>query len=163
MGDDHYGQMNFVEALVQMSFAQSAEWRRSSNVDVNQSFERLEYDEAFARHAGRTVLDCSTGELPKIAAARNLTPPVYPASQAALARTVPLRPGAIETAERFELYINGVELCNGYHELTDPAALRQRMFDQAALRASAGLRPRFPRWSMGCPPVAELRWAGTGW
>ncbi len=65
----------------------------------------------------------------------------YPASQAALARVSPSSPGRPLTAERFELYIDGVELCNGYHELTDAEALRQRMTEQAALRAAAGLRP----------------------
>jgi len=42
----------------------------------------------------------------------------YPASQAALAR---LRPeGDLLLAERFELYVDGMELANGYFELTDP-------------------------------------------
>lgn len=40
----------------------------------------------------------------------------YPASQAALAR---VRPGAPPVAERFELYLEGVELGNGFSELTD--------------------------------------------
>lgn len=49
----------------------------------------------------------------------------YPASQAALAK---VRPSSVDgknaggstgVAERFELYDRGVELCNGYHELTD--------------------------------------------
>ena len=65
----------------------------------------------------------------------------YPASQAALANLAPSRPGGPLIAERFELYLHGVELCNGYHELTDPAALRQRTEQQAALRAEAGFRP----------------------
>jgi lysyl-tRNA synthetase class 2 len=47
----------------------------------------------------------------------------YPASQAALAR---VRPGDPPVAERFELYFRGVELANGYHELLDPAVLRER-------------------------------------
>ena len=47
----------------------------------------------------------------------------YPASQAALAR---LRPTDPPVAERFELYIDGVELANGYHELTDPGEQRSR-------------------------------------
>ncbi len=41
----------------------------------------------------------------------------FPASQAALAR---VRPGDPPLAERFELYIDGVEVANGYHEVTDP-------------------------------------------
>ncbi len=65
----------------------------------------------------------------------------YPASQAALARVSQPQPDAPFVAERFELYIDGVELCNGYHELTDPAALRDRVREQLAVRAAAGLRP----------------------
>jgi lysyl-tRNA synthetase class 2 len=47
----------------------------------------------------------------------------YPASQAALAQ---LRQDDVAVAERFELYVDGVELANGYHELLDATALRQR-------------------------------------
>ena len=50
----------------------------------------------------------------------------YPASQAALATTA-TRAAGVEVAERFELYYNGVELANGYHELTDPIELRTRL------------------------------------
>jgi len=67
----------------------------------------------------------------------------YPASQSALARVVPSRSGPL-VAERFELYLRGVELCNGYHELLDADALRERTRQQAALRAAAGLRPLPP-------------------
>ncbi|MDB5388646.1 MAG: epmA [Planctomycetaceae bacterium] len=52
----------------------------------------------------------------------------YPASQAALARIRPgTPPHSYDVAERFELYIQGLELCNGYHELADPAELRTRI------------------------------------
>jgi lysyl-tRNA synthetase class 2 len=47
----------------------------------------------------------------------------YPASQAALARLSPADPAV---AERFELYVGEVELCNGYGELTDPLEQRAR-------------------------------------
>lgn len=48
----------------------------------------------------------------------------YPASQAALARIRNTDHGPV--AERFELFVDGVELANGYHELLDPAELRRR-------------------------------------
>jgi len=50
----------------------------------------------------------------------------FPASQAALARKCPDQP---QWAERFEVYIKGLELANGFYELTDPLEQRQR-FEQ---------------------------------
>ena len=47
----------------------------------------------------------------------------YPAAEAALARRAPDDP---RVAERFELYVCGVELANGFGELTDPAEQRRR-------------------------------------
>ena len=49
----------------------------------------------------------------------------YPASQAALAQTYENHEGHI-IAERFELYVNGLELANGYHELTDIVEQKKR-------------------------------------
>ena len=59
----------------------------------------------------------------------------YPASQAALAR---VRPGNPPVAERFELYVDGIELANGYHELLDPAELRARNKQVNAQRVADG-------------------------
>jgi elongation factor P--(R)-beta-lysine ligase len=64
----------------------------------------------------------------------------YPASQAALAR---LKPGDPAVAERFELYLDGVELANGYHELTDAREQRRRFDADLAARERLGL-PRPP-------------------
>jgi len=47
----------------------------------------------------------------------------YPAPEAALARTKPAEP---RVAERFEVYACGVELANGFGELTDSAEQRHR-------------------------------------
>lgn len=60
----------------------------------------------------------------------------YPPSQAALAR---VRPGNPPVAERFELYINGIELANGYHELGDATEQRRRFEVDCAKRRAAGL------------------------
>ncbi len=59
----------------------------------------------------------------------------FPASQAALAR---LRDVGEPRAARFELIVQGVEIANGYHELTDPVELRARMARDNAARAAAG-------------------------
>lgn len=60
----------------------------------------------------------------------------FPASQAALAKINPNRP---ETAERFELYFKGVELANGYHELTDAHQQRMRFEEDNKARQIMGL------------------------
>lgn len=51
----------------------------------------------------------------------------YPSPEAALARTIPGRP---EAAERFELYVSGVELANGFGELGDAAEQRRRLMHE---------------------------------
>lgn len=57
----------------------------------------------------------------------------YPAPEAALARRSPEDP---RVAERFELYVCGVELANGYGELSDAAEQRARFVTDAARRAA---------------------------
>ncbi len=59
----------------------------------------------------------------------------FPASQAALAR---LDDGDPRTARRFELFVDGLEIANGYHELTDPAAQRARFEAEQAERRRNG-------------------------
>lgn len=66
----------------------------------------------------------------------------YPASQCALAK-VKIDAQEVAVAERFELYVDGIELANGYHELTD-ADEQQRRFDaDLAERKHRGL-PELP-------------------
>ncbi len=65
----------------------------------------------------------------------------YPASQAALAI---VRLGPPPVAERFELFVNGIELANGYHELRDPKELRQRIARANAQRVKDGKSPLPP-------------------
>ncbi len=60
----------------------------------------------------------------------------YPAAQAALAQ---IRPGDPPLAERFELYVNGIELANGFHELGDPDEQRRRFKLDNQARAAQGL------------------------
>ncbi len=64
----------------------------------------------------------------------------WPASMAALAR---LKPDDPRVAERFELYAGGLELANGWSELTDAAEQRRRFEAERALRVKLG-RPVYP-------------------
>jgi lysyl-tRNA synthetase class 2 len=105
----------------------------------------------------------------------------YPAAEAALARRVPDDP---RVAERFELYACGVELANGFGELTDPAEQRRRFeaemaekarvygesypLDEEFLAALAGMPPasgialgfdRLVMLATGAPRIEEVIWA----
>lgn len=64
----------------------------------------------------------------------------YPAHMAALSRK---KPGDPRFAERFELYIAGVELANAFSELTDAAEQRARFEDELALKEKLYSR-RYP-------------------
>ena len=62
----------------------------------------------------------------------------YPAPLAALARRKPDDPAR---AERWELYLAGIELANAYSELTDPAEQRARFEQANAAREKRGAKP----------------------
>lgn len=62
----------------------------------------------------------------------------FPASQAALAK---LNAQDSRVANRFELYYQGIELANGFHELSDAKEQHQRFAKDNQLRADMGLNP----------------------
>ncbi|MFO1532038.1 MAG: EF-P lysine aminoacylase EpmA [Kiritimatiellia bacterium] len=83
----------------------------------------------------------------------------YPRECAALARCKEEPP---HTGERWELYLDGVEIANAYGELTDPAEQRRRFEEWAALRASEGRKvypldePFLAALASGLPPCAGI-------
>ncbi|HET8699414.1 MAG TPA: amino acid--tRNA ligase-related protein, partial [Gammaproteobacteria bacterium] len=74
----------------------------------------------------------------------------YPASQAALARIKPTRP---PVAARFEVFAGGIELANGFHELTDAAEQRRRFEAELEARRREG---------RAVPPLDEAFLAAVG-
>lgn len=85
-----------------------------------------------------TCLDFLMGAViePRLGQKRPLFVYDYPASQAALARLHPENPAL---ARRFEVYFQGVELANGFHELADAGEQRSRFIAECAERRAAGL------------------------
>jgi lysyl-tRNA synthetase class 2 len=122
--------------------------------ELERPFQRITVREAFREHAGiadaadlahtdeKRYFELLVG-LVEPGLARESRPLFlwkYPANQAALAR---LSPEDSDLAERFELYVGGVELCNGYDELTDASEQRAR-FEADTSRRAALARPSYP-------------------
>jgi len=123
--------------------------------------------EAFVRHAGwdpTAAWDADRFDLDLVDRVEPALPrdaPVvlrdYPAPAAALAR---LKPGDPRVAERWELYLEGVEIANAYSELTDAAEQRER-FERCARERAARGRAVYPldedflaALASGLPPCA---------
>ena len=139
-------------ALLALTGAKELRWQ-GKVCDPHAAPERLTVAEAFERHAGVDVL-ATVGDAAALSRASGVAghagdswddvffrimfekieprlgngrPTIlceYPISMAALARA---KPGDARVAERFELYACGVELANGFGELTDPVEQRRRL------------------------------------
>ena len=99
----------------------------------------LGLDSRHAREAGRDeLLDLIVGAKigPRLGSTALTFMHHYPASQAALARLDAEDP---RLALRFELYHRGIELANGYHELSSAAEQRLRFAADQQSRAARGL------------------------
>jgi elongation factor P--(R)-beta-lysine ligase len=110
--------------------ATTLSWRHRS-CDPFAAPERLTVRDAFARHAPEPIAEedhFSAALVNRVEPHLGVGAPTllteYPIAQAALARPCPHDPSV---AERFELYACGVELANGFGELTDPVEQRVRL------------------------------------
>jgi lysyl-tRNA synthetase class 2 len=111
----------------------------ADDTELQRAAQMLGLDAAQARDASRDeLLDLIVGARvgPALGAHTLTFLHRYPASQAALAR---LDPADARLALRFELYHHGVELANGYHELTDGIEQRQRFAADQKNRSARGL------------------------
>ena len=104
-----------------------------SEIDLRSPWEKMSVNNAFDRYASlplqKSLKNGLFDELmameiePKLGATKPTFLYDYPASLASLAR---LKHDKRQLAERFEVYIGGVELANGFSELTDPEEQRSR-------------------------------------
>ncbi len=167
VGFDHHQLMEEVEALItSLLTAWTTDWP-TSPPPLGPS-ERFSYRDLFTCYLGIDPHTASVPTLMKCAKRHALQPPTslptddptpwcdlllthciephlgigrltfvydYPVAQASLAR---LRLGDPPVAERFEVYWQGVELANGFHELQDAAVQRQRFIEANQKRIQAG-------------------------
>jgi len=160
-GVDDVGLMDATEELVKRAartLGLSPDWLESP-------FERITWAEAFARFLSYDVANDEPRRLGRLLRASGNRPPrnasgedledlalclliqpkfqmptfltEWPAARAALAQ---VKEGT-RTAARFELYLAGHEICNGYHELGCATELRERMQEENRRRTEGGKAP----------------------
>ena len=142
---DYFQLMNDCEELLNHLLPEAFLHYQQLQVDLTPPWPRLTVQQAFERYA-----DCSVEESlaqdrfdeilsqqnePQLPTDRPTFLIEYPASQASLAR---LRATDASVAERFELYLGGLELANAFSELTDADEQRKRFQAEEQRREEAG-------------------------
>jgi len=120
---------------------------QGNRIDLNAPWPRMSVTDAFERFSSvsieTAVLQDRFDQLtafdiePNLGLNKPLFLYDYPAAAASLAR---LKPENRSIAERFELYISGLELCNAFSELTDPLAQKTRFENEQKNRSKFGLQ-----------------------
>ncbi|MGE3954203.1 MAG: EF-P lysine aminoacylase GenX [Parachlamydiales bacterium] len=126
--------------------------------------EVMSYSEAFQRHAGIDPGALSE-EQQNYLLATKIEPQLsgepfyivthFPPSQAALAKV------SERGSERFELFFQGMELANGYDELTDPVEHKRRLLEQNQLRGALG-KEVYPETVMPLGPFPDCCGVAVG-
>jgi lysyl-tRNA synthetase class 2 len=149
-GDDYLGMMTQCEALIEaiayaLNFGHVIPYQDIA-IDIAPPWPRLAVTEAFEQFAQTSVTSALQQDRfdeiivtqiePQLARHKPVFLYDYPVQRAALAKTKTANP---DLAERFELYIGGIEICNAFSELNDPEEQRQRFeADRDARRAGGG-------------------------
>jgi lysyl-tRNA synthetase class 2 len=135
--------MQECEQLIRQIAGQEVIQRAGREIPLQVPWQRLSVHEAFSRYAGVSADEAVRTGTFDLLLVEKVEPklgwgcPVflydYPIELASLARPKAESP---DLAERFELYIGGVELANGFSELTD-SALQRRRFAKEIKKAEA--------------------------
>ncbi len=147
-GSDYNALMDDCQQLLRHLLpAGQLNWQ-GQQIDLSGPWERLSVDQAFQRHAGCGCLEALANDqfdqllVEKVEPCLGQNRPTllcdYPLPLGALARRKPEDP---RWAERFELYIAGMEIANGFSELCDPVEQVQRFTAEEQQRRQAGKEP----------------------
>lgn len=142
--------------------------RQGRSIDLNGPWERLAVREAFSRYGGMEAEEALERDLfdeimvceiePRLGIERPTILMDYPVERGSLARH---KTGHPDVAERFELYIGGLELANAFSELVDPEEQRSRFIKENDCRRRAAkpvysLPERFLNDLSVMPPSAGI-------
>jgi lysyl-tRNA synthetase class 2 len=159
---------NLIPAAADAALGRTVFRFRGRDVDLRSPWERIPVAEAFRRFAGwdpvadfaadRFDLDLVHKVEPALTRDRPVVLLDYPLPLGALAKSN----RAAGTAERWELYIGGIEIANAFTELTDPDEQRQRFLQCVEERKLRG-QPVYPldepflkALDAGMPPCAGV-------
>jgi len=131
-------------------------------IDLKRPWERMSVSDAFDRYASLTLQtaiekacfdEIMVNEIePHLGLNRPVFLYDFPASMASLAR---LKPDNPEIAERFEIYLAGLELANAFSELTDPQEQRARFEKDHRHRQNSG-KQVYPMAEMFLKSLAHM-------
>jgi len=151
-GCDYLGMMDQCEELIsyvaeRTGFGKGLTYQGNS-VDILRNWEQMKVSDAFVKYADVSMQEAvSKDRFDEIMAFQieshlGFQTPLflydYPSAESSLAR---LKSSDSSIAERFELYIAGIEICNGFSELTDPEEQRQRFEHDMKTREIEGKKP----------------------
>jgi len=118
---------------------------RANEIDLRKPWQRISVSAAFDQYASTSLKSALEKGCYDRVMVEEIEPNLgmirptflydYPAVMAALAR---LKPGNRALAERFEIYIAGLELANGFSELNDPAEQKARFERDLKIRDAEG-------------------------
>jgi lysyl-tRNA synthetase class 2 len=126
-------------------------YRTGRSIPLDSPWQRLTVDDAFQQFCGITAKSAVEQDIFDQLLVEKIEPHLgwakptflydYPAPLASLARKKSTDPGL---AERFELYIGGIELANGFSELTDPDTQQKRFGKELAKIRDRGRVQKMP-------------------
>jgi lysyl-tRNA synthetase class 2 len=172
IGFDYHQLMNqceemLIAALKDMGYNQDIVWQ-NKKINLVSPWERITVADAFLKYAPVTLEEALVQDKfdeimveyvePRLGIDRPTFIYDYPAKLAALAK---IKMNDPTVAERFELYISGLELANGFSELTDANEQRQRFEEALKTRAAKNWTPytipeKFLQALQNMPPCAGI-------
>ncbi len=153
-GGDYLQMMNTCESLITFVATETSLPEffvyQKDRIDISLPWQKITVAEAFEKYSDTTVTKAlAVDKFDEVMAfeiepALNISKPVflydYPSEKGALAKK---KRGNSAVAERFELYIGGLELCNAFSELTDKKEQTNRFIVEQEARKKAG-KPVYP-------------------